>query len=120
MGQVRQTFSPFYPLLIVLIAVILNVFSAVLLKSLADASSPAILWLLGGILLAVIINCMRFLVWGYALKRYPLSNTYPLASIFFPVMLVVSYLYGEPVSMNQILGTLLILCGVVTMSMKTG
>lgn len=120
MDKLEQRFGRYYPLLIVFAVVILNVISALILKALADNVNPEMMWLLGGILLAIFINFMRFLVWGYALKRYPLSNTYPLVSIFFPIMLVVSYMYGEPVEFNQVLGTVLILCGVVTMSMKTG
>ena len=100
------------PLIVVLVAVCLNVMSAVVLKTMADWGTLTLWVIAGGLSTALAINIARFLVWGYAHKKFPLSKTYPLGGLFFPMMLVVAYLYGEPASWRQIVGALLILSGV--------
>jgi drug/metabolite transporter (DMT)-like permease len=101
------------PLLAVVLAVVLNVLAAVVLKQLADGAGLALVAVVFGIGLAIALSGMRFLVWGYAHKRLPLSTSYPLTSIFFPVMLVVSWWgYGEPTRWTQIAGAALITLGV--------
>lgn len=95
-----------------LIAVLLNVLSAVVLKSIADQNNPNLLLLATALIVALGLNGLRFLVWGYANRRFPLSNTYPLTSLFFPVMLAVSYAYKDPVTAAQWVGTIFITAGV--------
>jgi multidrug transporter EmrE-like cation transporter len=88
-----------------------NVASGLLLKTLADHASG---WLITGIGFAIvfILNGVRLVIWLLANRRFPLSTTYPLTSLFFPIMLGISYAYGEPVDMLKIVGTLLIASGV--------
>ena len=107
-----------FPLTIVLIAVCLNVISAVVLKTMADMGALTLFAVAGGLLLALTINIARFMVWGYAHSKFPLSKTYPLTSVFFPLMLVVSYFYGEPASWSQIVGVLLIVSGVAWLTWR--
>lgn len=103
---------------VVLVAVLLNVGAAVVLKLLADESDPEPWLLLGGIATAVALAGARFVVWGYAHRRYPLSLTYPLSSLFFPAMLGVSYLFGEPVTGWKVAGTALITTGVLWLALR--
>jgi multidrug transporter EmrE-like cation transporter len=88
-----------------------NVASGLLLKTLADHASG---WLITGIGFSIVfmLNGARLVIWLLANRRFPLSTTYPLTSLFFPIMLGISYAYGEPVNLLKILGTLLIASGV--------
>lgn len=96
----------------------LNATSAVLLKTIADHRSLGLALLLLGLAGVVLINLLRFWLWGMAHGRYPLSETYPLTSLFFPVMLLISWRYGEPVGARQIFGTCLITLGVVWLTLR--
>jgi drug/metabolite transporter (DMT)-like permease len=107
------------PLIAVFIAVVLNMLSAVLLKTMADNPRMSLLKLVVGITAVIAINGGRFFVWGYAHQKYPLSKTYPLSSIFFPLMVPVSYLYGEVVHVNHIIGAVLITAGVLWLTLRT-
>jgi multidrug transporter EmrE-like cation transporter len=88
-----------------------NVASGLLLKTLADHASG---WLITGIGFSIVflLNGARLVIWLLANRRFPLSTTYPLTSLFFPIMLGISYAYGEPVNLLKIVGTLLIAGGV--------
>jgi multidrug transporter EmrE-like cation transporter len=88
-----------------------NVASGLLLKTLADHASG---WLITGIGFSIVflLNGARLVIWLLANRRFPLSTTYPLTSLFFPIMLGISYAYGEPVNLLKIVGTLLIASGV--------
>ena len=104
---------------IVLIAVILNISSALLLKTLADIDNITLIVLVMGIGGAIALNALRFAVWGYAHNKFPLSTTYPISSMFFPLMLLVAYIYGDPISLHKIIGTCLITTGVMWLMLRT-
>lgn len=106
------------PVGIVMFAVLLNILSAIILKTLANKSHYTIMLLSAGIVAAGGLNGLRFIVWGFLHKHYPLSISYPLSSLFYPMMLVVSASYGEPVNPNQILGTVLITIGVLWITLR--
>jgi len=105
-------------LLVVGSVVGLNAISAVLLKTIADHRSLGVSIVLLGLSGVFVINVLRFVLWGVAHRRYPLSETYPLTSLFFPLMLVISWRYGDPLGPKQILGTLLITGGVVWLTLR--
>lgn len=89
----------------------LNVSSAIVLKTLA--SQDAHLIVIGlGLGIVFLLNGLRLVVWMFANRRFPLSTTYPLTSVFFPVMLGVSFAYDEEITLSRIMGTLLITSGV--------
>jgi multidrug transporter EmrE-like cation transporter len=106
------------PLLVVSAAVLLQIAGAVVLKALADHAPVAPALLAAGIGVVALLNGLRFVAWGVAHRRWPLSTTYPLASVFFPLMLGVSYLYGDPVRLPQWLGTALVTAGVVWLTWR--
>lgn len=114
----RSLWPRLAPLIAVFIAVVLNMLSAVLLKTMADDPRMSRLILVAGIGAVLAINAGRFFVWGYAHKKYPLSKTYPLRSIFFPLMVLVSYFYGEVVHSRQIIGAILITAGVLWLTLR--
>lgn len=89
----------------------LNVASGIVLKTLADGAFGVVV--IGvGFGTVLVFNVLRLVVWMAANRRFPLSTTYPLTSVFFPVMLVVSLAYGDAVNLPKVLGTVLITCGV--------
>lgn len=108
------------PLLVVTLAVALQIGAALVLKSLADLGrAPGVLLLLG-IAGVALLNGLRFLVWGVAHRRWPLSHSYPLASTFFPLMLAVAWAYGDPIRPTQVAGTALITAGVLWLTLRGG
>ncbi|MDH5527345.1 MAG: hypothetical protein OEY97_08580 [Nitrospirota bacterium] len=103
------------PFLVVLATVALQIGAALVLKGLADRPQAPMLLLAGGMALVVAFNGLRFVMWGVAHRRYPLSLTYPMSAVFFPLMLLISHQFGEPVAARQVAGTVLITCGVLWM-----
>ncbi len=103
------------PLLLVSIAVALNLLSAIVLKEAADMGHPALLVIVGIIMLVALINLLRVMFWAAIHRRFPLSDSYPLTSIFFPMILAISALYGESIGVGKIVGTLFITFGVVVL-----
>jgi drug/metabolite transporter (DMT)-like permease len=104
---------------VMLAAVALQVGGAVLLKTIAD---HRLVWsvalLAGGVGAVIVINLLRLAVWGVAHRRYPLSSTFPLSSLFYPAMLVVAVGFGDQVGALQVVGALLITSGTFWLSSR--
>jgi multidrug transporter EmrE-like cation transporter len=63
------------------------------------------------------IYALSLVFWLTALSRVDLSYAYPFASLSYAVMLVASWkLFGENLSFPRLLGTLLIIIGVLVIS----
>lgn len=103
------------PLLLVSIAVALNLLSAIVLKEAADMGRPTLMAIIGILTLVALINLFRVMFWAAIHRRFPLSASYPLTSIFFPMILIISALYGENIGTSKIVGTLFITLGVVVL-----
>ena len=102
-------------------AVTLQVLGAVLLKVLADQVHVAItIWIVAGVGGVILLNVLRLVVWGYAHRRFPLSMTFPISSLFFPCMLLVALAFGDPIGARQVAGAVLITLGVIWLSYKAG
>ena len=54
----------------------------------------------------------RFLFWGAMHKRYPLSLSYPVNALIFPMVVLMAWTYDEPVSTAQAVGAVLVTAGV--------
>ena len=104
----------------VTLTVLLQLVAAALLKRAAAVAPMGLLVpaLLIGVTLG--IHALRFLLWGYVHRRWPLSHTYPMTAVFFPLILIMAAAYGEPIHLNQVLGGLLIAGGVAWLTFKTG
>ena len=102
----------------VVVAVGLNIFNAVTLKLLASQNNPGWIAIVIGIGFVITLNGLRMLAWHFANKRFPLSTIYPLTSIFYPLMLVVSFYFKEEISFYQIAGTVFITIGVFWIARK--
>ncbi len=102
---------------VMLLAVLLQLLGAMLLKTIADHrvtwSMALLIVAVGGVL---ILNLLRLGVWGYANSRFPLSTTFPLASLFFPGLLVVAMAFGDEIGANQVIGAGLITFGTIWLS----
>jgi len=101
------------PLYLVSITVFLGIAAAVCLKTASSYSEDDFLLITLFFLAALFFNVLRFFIWGAAHKRYPISLSYPLASTFFPLILLVEhFFYGELVTTGKMLGALTIMLGV--------
>jgi len=98
------------------VAVGLSLLSAIVLKEAADMRHAPVAVIGGLIGLVIIINLMRVGFWSAIHKRFRLSDSYPLTSIFFPMILVLSALYGEEIGLAKLVGTSLITLGVLILS----
>jgi len=102
-----------HPLFAVTVTVVLGLVSAILLKE--AAARPALSWMMMALFFMGVmsVNAFRFLIWGYVHKRHPISLSYPLGSVFFPLILILSHFYyGEPISTNKFIASLIIMLGV--------
>jgi multidrug transporter EmrE-like cation transporter len=100
---------------LVSVAVGLNLVSAVVLKEAADMARASLLVIAALIFLVVLINLLRVALWAAIHKRFRLSDSYPLTSLFFPMILALSAFYGEEIGLAKLLGTVLITLGVLVL-----
>ena len=104
---------------VMLVAVGLQVAGAVLLKTIADHRLDWSVALVAGVGGAVVlVDLARLGVWGLAHRRFSLSSTFPLSSLFYPVMLLVAAGFGDVIGVRQILGGLLVTGGTLWLSSR--
>lgn len=103
---------------VVTLTVLLQLVAAALLKQAAVDSRLG--YLLPAVLigLALGVHAVRFVLWGYAHRRWPLSMTYPMTAVFFPMIIVMALAYGEPIHATQAVGALLVAAGVAWLTFK--
>ena len=101
-------------LLAVMITVLMGVATALLLNHAAN-TRPSVAVLLAAVLAPVFaINVVKFWLWGWIHRRYPLSQTYAASALFFPLIYAIALWTGEArLDSAKILGTILIVGGVV-------
>jgi drug/metabolite transporter (DMT)-like permease len=67
--------------------------------------------------LVLFVNGLRFLLWGFIYRAHPVSNTYPLGSMIFPLILIVGHhWYDEPFTALKVIASLMIMAGVAILS----
>lgn len=72
-------------------------------------------WVLSGFVAAFAAS----LFWMLALTKLPLSTAYPFTALTFVLVIVFgAIVFSEPVNMTQILGTGLIVLGVIILGMR--
>ena len=103
-------------LFLVICTVILGLVSAWSLKEASMKNDISISMLAFVMVIVIGVNGGRFILWGYIHKHYPISFSYPINSLFFPAILVMSYVYGESVGVFQMLGVLCITTGVAVLT----
>lgn len=73
-------------------------------------------WVLSGLGAAFVAS----LCWMLALSKLPLSTAYPLtATNFFLIFVFSAAVLGEPITWSKVIGTSLIIVGVVIMAMNS-
>lgn len=103
---------------VVTVTVLLQLLGAAFLKQ-ATLSVHVGLWLPALFIVAAFgVQGVRFLLWGYAHKRWPLSVTYPMTAVFFPMLIALAAFYGEQVTAAQWLGGFLITGGVAWLTFQ--
>lgn len=53
------------------------------------------IYVLLGISIVFVLNIVKFFLWNFLHKRYDLSSTYPMTSIYFPLIYIISIIKGE-------------------------
>lgn len=72
-------------------------------------------WVISGLVAAFAAS----LCWMMALTKLPLTSAYPLtASSFLLILLFGSLFFSEPISVGKLMGTVLIVSGIVVMTLK--
>lgn len=61
----------------------------------------------------------RFMIWNSIHKRFPISLAYPANALFFPCVIALAYLYGEPISGHQALGGAAVSLGVLILMLSS-
>lgn len=105
-----NTFRMFF---FVMLAVFLNILSAVILKESSIRFDYNFFLIIVISAIVLIVNLSKFLLWAYIHKNYPISRTLPLTSLFYPCIFIISLFYGELFSLNKLLGTFLLVIGIV-------
>jgi drug/metabolite transporter (DMT)-like permease len=74
------------------------------------------LWVMALIYAVVLLlNGVRFVVWGVIHQRYPLGIAYASSALLFPCIVALSAYYGEPVTWRNIAGVVLVMVGVIAL-----
>jgi hypothetical protein len=108
------------PITLVMATIVLQLAAAWVLAGVASGRRGAVLLALGAIAASIAMNLFRFFLWRIIHQRYPLSHSYPLTALFFPCILALSWLRGDPVSLPQVAGTLLITVGALALAPSQG
>lgn len=104
--------------LLVLSTVIFSVLSSLILNFATNFQNKKLLvFLFLGIV--IVLNIFKFILWGYIHKNYKISKSYPLTSIFFPIIFIISIVMEElNFSLHKLFAVLLILSGIVIFEFK--
>lgn len=104
---------------LVLLTVLVTLFTALLLNYGAKENTIYSINAIFILFLVLSINFIKFKTWGIIYKRYHLSESYPLVSLFFPLIYIVAIYNGEAVlEIKKIIGIVFILFGIYIMHSK--
>lgn len=105
-------------LVIVIAAVSMNLAAALLIEQAASRADrvPIVIGVL--LVMAIVVNAARFLLWRAAHRRYRFADVMPLTALFFPLVGFVSWLKGEPMNWRSVGGILLITAGAWTLARR--
>lgn len=110
---------PLVPVALVFGTVLIQLAAAWILAA-AAGLKPSTGWIIAAVAVAAAIglNVVRFVIWGYTHRHFPISQTYPLTALFFPCILLLAWLKGDAVHPWEIAGTALITLGAVVMGTR--
>lgn len=73
------------------------------------------LWVISAFLGAFLAS----LAWMAAMSKLPLSGTYPVMSLTFPIVMLLScHFFGESINSQQIISVVLIMTGIMLLGIK--
>lgn len=99
-------------ILLVLSTVVITISSSILLDYGAKNYNSLFISIIF-IFLVLGINYLKFRFWGFIHKNYNLSNSYPLTSLFFPLIYIISIIKGQSsFEVSKTVGVLFILIGI--------
>lgn len=107
-------------LMAMVVAVGMNLVAALLVD--AAASTRERISVVGVVLLgsAVAVNGVRFVLWHAIHRRFHLADVLPLTALFFPLVALSSWLKGEAMNLQAVIGVGLITAGAWTIARKAG
>ena len=92
----------------------IGITTALLLDFASTISTTLKLAILSIMVLVLGLNFLRFLLWGLLHKQFDLSKTYPLTTIYFPLIYVISLAKGDAhLELTKLVGVALIIVGVI-------
>ncbi len=106
--------------LLVILTVVLQVLASLILDLTAKGANTYSLVSLAVIFGVFALHGIRFIFWGYIHKKYDLSQSYPLVSVFFPIIFIIALVKGDTeLSVLKVLGVLFIIIGIVISNYQT-
>jgi len=71
-------------------------------------------------ILSLFFLFLQAMVWQFALKKYKLNHAYMFTSLYYPLLLLSSYfVFQEEITVGNIIGTAVIISGLVFPLLKT-
>lgn len=71
------------------------------------------------LIVAIVLYALTILIWIYVLKIMPLSVAYPITALAFIVVPILSSLIlGEKLTLQTIIGSVLIIAGIATINLQ--
>jgi len=105
--------------LMVLLTVFITLFTAILLNYSAKNNLLFSMVGISSIIAVILLNFLKFKIWGYIYKQYHLSESYPLITLFFPLIYLIAILNGEAtIEITKVVGVSFILVGIFIMNTK--
>lgn len=107
--------------LLVFSTVLLTILSAYLLNYYAKSNySDNFLLFVFIVIVVLLINIIKFLLWGNIHKKYLLSDSYPITAIFFPLIYIIAIFNGETqMEIKKTFGIVLILFGIYLVNLSS-
>jgi multidrug transporter EmrE-like cation transporter len=100
----------------VLSTVIFTLMTSVLLNIASDKSHYIAFSIIA---LVIFINAVKFFLWGLLNKKYDLSKTYPLTTLFYPLIFLYSVIFDNGhVTLQKVVGISVIIIGVLMFEMR--
>lgn len=68
------------------------------------------------VMISVVIglNIGKFFIWGALNRRHDLSKTYPLTTVFFPLIFIFAIIVGDAVlDISKVVGLIIIVIGII-------
>lgn len=97
-----------------------SVFSKYAADSLEEGQGIFLLITNGFYVISIICLFVQALFWQYTLKKLELSVAYPVTAINNVIILALGYfIFHEDITLNNILGVLIIMVGIVTLNYKS-